>query len=80
MPEPRITNMDGARTMLGRSRDFIYELVRAGEIESFIDGKSRKFVIASIDAYIRRQVEKATPLGRSPNPAARQRDEETVTA
>jgi excisionase family DNA binding protein len=33
-----------------------YELINAGEIESYRDGKSRKLVFASLKAYVERQV------------------------
>jgi hypothetical protein len=69
-PAPRVTGIDGVCLMLDRGRDFVYGLVRAGEIESYLDGKARKFVIASVDAYIARQVAKSSKLKRSPNPKA----------
>ena len=43
--------MDHAATM-GRC----YELINAGELESFKDGKSRKITVNSIEAYIERHL------------------------
>jgi hypothetical protein len=40
---------------LGNTR--LYELIAARELESFKAGKSRKIVVASIKAYVARQIE-----------------------
>jgi hypothetical protein len=40
---------------LGNTR--LYELIAARELESFKAGKSRKILVASIKAYIARQIE-----------------------
>ena len=34
----------------------LYELLNAGEIKSYRDGKARKIVVASLQAYVERQV------------------------
>jgi excisionase family DNA binding protein len=34
----------------------LYELINSGEIESYRDGKARKIVVASLKAYVERQV------------------------
>jgi hypothetical protein len=34
----------------------LYELINSGEIESYRDGKSRKVVVASLKAYVERQI------------------------
>jgi len=36
---------------------YLYDLINAGEIDSFKDGKSRKITTASIKAYIARRLE-----------------------
>jgi hypothetical protein len=38
-----------------------YELLNAGELDSFLDGKARKIVVASIHRYIARKLAAATP-------------------
>jgi excisionase family DNA binding protein len=53
----RITNVARACEALDCSRDRLYDLLKSGEIESFLDGRSRKIVVASLDAYIARRVE-----------------------
>jgi hypothetical protein len=40
--------------MLGCGHSRGYELLRSGELESFLDGASRKIVVESIKAYIAR--------------------------
>jgi excisionase family DNA binding protein len=37
----------------------VYELINAGELDSYRDGSSRKITIASIKAYVERQLERA---------------------
>lgn len=39
----------------GWSMAKLYQLLAAGSIESFRDGRSRKVVLASVDAYLARQ-------------------------
>jgi hypothetical protein len=56
-PHQRITNVSGACAALDCSRNQLYELLNSAEIQSYLDGRSRKVVVASIDAYIARRVE-----------------------
>jgi excisionase family DNA binding protein len=51
-----VTDVDGASAMLNRSRDSIYALLHAGELESYCDGRARRITIASIRKYIDRKV------------------------
>jgi excisionase family DNA binding protein len=46
-----------AMTMLDCGRTYLYELLAAGELESYRDGKSRKITVASIYARIRRKLQ-----------------------
>jgi excisionase family DNA binding protein len=54
--EPRITDVDGGCKRANICKDKFYELLHTGEIESYLDGRSRKVVLASVDAYIDRQI------------------------
>ena len=54
--EPRITDVDGGCRRANMGKDRFYQLLHSGEIESYLDGRSRKVLIASIDAYIDRQI------------------------
>jgi hypothetical protein len=37
----------------------LYEMIGAGEVESFMDGGARKITVASIEAYIQRKLKEA---------------------
>jgi excisionase family DNA binding protein len=50
-----VTDVRGACQLLNCGHDQIYHLLRAGSIESYLDGRARRIVIASLDAYVRRQ-------------------------
>jgi excisionase family DNA binding protein len=54
--EPRITDVDGGCARAHVGKDKFYKLLNTGEIESYLDGRSRKVVLASVDAYIDRQI------------------------
>jgi hypothetical protein len=54
--EPRITDVDGGCRRANMGKDRFYQLLHSGEIESSLDGRSRKVLIASIDDYIDRQI------------------------
>jgi hypothetical protein len=42
--------------MLNCGRTHLYDLLKAGELDSFLDGGSRKIVIESIRQYVERQL------------------------
>jgi excisionase family DNA binding protein len=54
--EPRVTDVDGGCKRAQVGKDRFYQLLHTGEIESYLDGGSRKVVLASVDAYIDRQI------------------------
>jgi hypothetical protein len=64
--------------MLACSNTRGYELLSAGELESFLDGRSRKILVVSINRYIARRLaaerEAATPQPR-PEAAGQARDQ-----
>ncbi len=45
-----------ARRMLACGQTRLYELLAAGELQSFKDGRSRKIIVASIHRYIAKQL------------------------
>lgn len=53
---PRALTVSEARSSLRLSKDKFYELLAAGEIESFKIGRSRRVVAESLDRYITRQL------------------------
>jgi|SRR5215475_7155202 len=52
LSEPLVVSPKVARTMLNCSNTRIYELINAGEVESFLIGRSRKITIESIRQYV----------------------------
>jgi hypothetical protein len=47
-----------ARHMLDCGNTRLYELLKNNELESFLDGRSRKILVASIRRYIARRLER----------------------
>lgn len=54
--EPLVVKPDVAWKLLACGRTRGYELLAAGELESFKDGRSRKITVASIKLYIERRL------------------------
>jgi excisionase family DNA binding protein len=58
--EPLVVKPKLAWKMLGCGNTRGYELLAAGELESYKDGGSRKITVASIKAFVARQLATAT--------------------
>lgn len=54
--EPLVVKPKVAWQMLGCGNTRGYELLAAGELESYRDGRSRKITVASIKAYVARHL------------------------
>ena len=54
--EPLVVKPKVAWRMLGCGNTRGYELIAAGELESYKDGRSRKITIESIKRYVARQL------------------------
>ena len=54
--EPLIVSPRRAWMMLNCGNTHGYELLKAGELESFLDGRSRKIIVESIHRYIARKL------------------------
>ena len=54
--EPLVVSPARAKAMLDCGTTRLYELIAAGELQSFRDGKSRKITVASIKARVARMV------------------------
>jgi excisionase family DNA binding protein len=54
--EPLVVSPRIAWQMLGCGNTRGYELIAAGELESYRDGRSRKITVASIKAYVARRL------------------------
>ena len=55
--KPLVTDVPGACQSLGCGHDQIYDLMRAGEIDSYLDGRARRIIVASLEAYVARRRE-----------------------
>ena len=64
--EPLAVRPRAAWRMLSCSNSYGYELLAAGELESFSDGSARKITVASIRSYIARRLAKAGKIRKSP--------------
>jgi hypothetical protein len=56
---PLVVRPKCARRMLNCGQTRLYELIAAGELESFLDGRSRKITVESIYRYIHRRIEES---------------------
>lgn len=54
--EPLVVSPARAKAMLDCGTTRLYELIAAGELESFRDGKSRKITVSSIRARVARKL------------------------
>jgi hypothetical protein len=59
-PEPLVVKPKVAWKMLACSNTRGYELLAAGELESYKEGRSRKITVASIRAFVARQLATGT--------------------
>jgi excisionase family DNA binding protein len=53
---PLVVKPRAAREMLSCSHTKMYQLLAAGELESFKDGRARKITVASIQRYIEKRL------------------------
>ena len=60
--EPLLVKPKVAWNLLGCGNTRGYELLAAGELESFLDGSSRKITMASIRRYIERRLAQGPSL------------------
>jgi hypothetical protein len=60
-----------ARQLLDTGNTRLYELLAAGELDSFLEGRSRKITVESIQRFIDRRVadEKRRTAGNEPSKA-----------
>jgi hypothetical protein len=54
--EPLAVRPNRAMVMLDCGRTYLYELINAGALESYTDGKARKITVKSIKRYIARKL------------------------
>ena len=51
-----VGRIEARRALGGVGDDKLYRLIHEGEIESYLDGNARKYVYASIKAYVARKL------------------------
>jgi hypothetical protein len=49
---PLVAGMAKAKVMLDCGADTLYDLIKAGELDSYLEGKFRKITMASIERHI----------------------------
>jgi hypothetical protein len=55
--QPLVASPNQTMTALGIGRAKLYELLNKGDLESYVDGHSRKIMLDSIHAFISRRLE-----------------------
>jgi hypothetical protein len=87
--KPLVVGMTKAEHLLDSGADKLYDLIKAGELDSYLDGNRRKVTIASIERYVRKQLAASSsgfqrgqyPLRQSKEiPAQRRRKQEPQNA
>ena len=71
--EPLLVKPRAACAMLACGNTRLYELLKAGELESFLDGRSRKITAESIRRYIARRLASNTSAPNAKQPIRRGR-------
>jgi hypothetical protein len=63
--EPLVVSTKNAQEIMGIKASKLWDLIKSGEIESYLDGSRRMITMASIRAYITRQLERAQDVRRT---------------
>ena len=53
---PLVASPNQAMLAIQVSRKKLYELINAGELDSYTEGKSRRIIVKSIGAYVERRL------------------------
>jgi hypothetical protein len=70
-PNALVVSVAGAGVLLNACRETVYDLIRGGQIRSFLDGRRRKVCVASIKNYIAHKLVTADPSERARYPQPR---------
>ena len=65
-----VVGVDGACIIADCGKDELYNWIRSGEVESFLDGRRRKIVVASIKDRIRRKLAVSKQFTRARHPGS----------
>jgi len=52
--QPLLVDAEGAAAMLGCSRSTIYKLIAVGQLHGIKVGRSRRFTVGELEAYVER--------------------------
>ena len=63
-----VTDAGRACAMLGVCKDKLYILLREKELDSYLEGRSRRITVASIRAYVARKLAAAETFERARHP------------
>jgi hypothetical protein len=77
---PLVVKPKVAWKMLACSNTRGYELLAAGELETFLDGRSRKITVESIHRYIARRLGSIAATQTNPQPRRRGRPRKQIAA
>jgi excisionase family DNA binding protein len=61
---PLVVSPRRAGNLLNIGRTRVYQLLAAGELDSFLDGRSRKITLESVHRYVSRRLAGAAPPKR----------------
>jgi excisionase family DNA binding protein len=64
--EPLAVSPKEAWHLLGCGNSRGYDLLAAGELESYVDGRNRRITMRSIKSYIERRLAEAVPVAKMP--------------
>jgi hypothetical protein len=78
MDERLVVSPRHARYLLDVGNTRLYELLAANELDSFLDGRSRKITVESIHRYISRRLATDDRLGTSAAPRGDRRRNKRV--
>jgi excisionase family DNA binding protein len=67
-PERLVTTVSAACYTLEIGKDRLYELLNTGEIESYLDGRARRIVVASLKGYVAKRVRASKQFERARYP------------
>ena len=59
---PLVVGTAEAGRLGGWGKTKIFELIAAGELDSYLDGRVRRITMASIEARIQRKLQEARPI------------------
>ena len=71
--EPIAVRPSVAFAMLGVRKTRGYQLINSGELQSFLDGNSRRILVQSIKDYVSRRLADPTTAVMKPTPDGRKR-------